>query len=310
MKKYQLSDEAEALINAAPLDNRQAMPAEVRFRGQARCAYWLQPRLHTWIQTHILDVVAWNWRQFTEAAVLAAFSPDWVHPTWHHNYVARGFGNQALGVPQRGPGAQQTHSPVGWTPFLDEIPLARESVAGIEPHANPANEHQLTPEQTTVAPYRSQARYDSALRKAAGGVVFDWHSATHAFLGECARLTPTTITSTRVARARRGDRTLSASEVARVCVTAHFERGGVHALREAMLRVWREYALLKSGMQDHVPTVAGVWERMQRYGVGTKTERVPLWAADQGEHLPRLTAYECGFWPQEILRKFHAPAQR
>lgn len=289
MERYQLSEDIEKIINRAPGDNRRAPAATHRGRAQVRCRYRLQPRLHTWIETHILDVSGWGWRQFTEAAVASVLSPEWLHPTWHANYIARGIGNRPIDATIR---ARQ----VGFTPFLDEIPHARALVAGIEPYA-----------YAPAAPERGliDVCYDTTQAAGHGYVVFEWLGHTHAFLAELGSLVQYANNDPHQSNYRRGARTLSAAEVARLCVNAHFERSGVLPHREAMFQVWREYCAMRAGYQNHVPTQTEAYETMRRNGlIQMFNARVPIHAASLGEHMGRTIQYECGLWPERVLQRF------
>lgn len=266
-----------------------------RAPSQSRIRFWLSPHITLYVDTHLLEPSGWTWRQFTEAAILAALSPNWPHPTWWHTYSVRGFGNQTLDKSKL----------VGWTPFLDEIPHAREHITGLDPYAY------MAPNRRSLAGYPNRLA-DTSTAKAEGAVSFKWSTHTHAFLTELGTITPWDDNRTSIVRARRGLKPMTASQVAALCVNAHFERGGVDLGRECMIQVWREYCELRGGYRDHVSTFEGVRERLKRAGVheappGQDAKRVALWTAAQGDHLTLTQQFECGFWPQDFHKRFTKP---
>lgn len=297
LRKLQTTQDVEDLLNKPPTDNRAVSLGDLQHRGQARVSFWLQPRLHTWIETHILDKSGWTWRQFTEAAVAQVLSPEWLHPTWHANYVSRGVGNRVL----------DNSRMVGWTPFLDEIPHARQHIAGIEPGFTVTPDGLfgggcgVPPATTLKMSNLMRQRWDQSLH---GGVSFEWFAQSHAFLTMLGKLTPTVETSG-VRKVRELTRDTPASAIARRCIEVHFERAGVNAIEEARFQVWREFCALKSGRQDHVPTQAVVYDRMKRLGlVQSGDQRVELHSASDAP-LDRVQQYECGFWPEKVLKRFY-----
>jgi len=295
MEKHQLTPETESLINRHPAPNRAHNAAEVTYSGQTRLSFWLQPRLHTWIETHLLDPSGWTWRHFTEAALGAVLSPNWVHPTWHRNYDARGVGNRPL----------DTSRMIGWTPFLDEVPQARVSIAGIAPYVNPRDERARLPSQVGTRSQGADIRYESSQAPRTGQVTFDWFQHTHVFCATLGTLTPLNNMDTHQSKDRRRIRAMSASEVVKQAINAHFEPNGVPALRECAFQVWREYCAMRGGYQDHYPTTAQVFERLKRAElIKSDAPRVELWAATLGEHMTLSQQYESGMWPEKILRRF------
>lgn len=297
------TEQLEEMMETKPLDNRRAPLATLRAKYTTGMQFWLRPALFNWIEHNILSR-GWTWRQFTEAAIMSVFSPQWVHLTWHHNFDARGQYNRPLDPEVRA-------KLVGWTPFLDEIPHARTHEIGIEPY-DPSSQSRHTTDRArlalrggSAALYHGTARHQTTIASTIGSVYFSWHGQQHAFLAELGKLTPVVDNSPRRAIERRGSRTLAPARVACLCINAHFERNGVHALYEAMFQVWREYAMYRNGMQSVVPTAADTYDRMMRRGIGVQ-ERVPLWSASDAP-LPVEWQASLGFWPDNVLQRLYRP---
>jgi hypothetical protein len=283
LDKLEMSADLLEQITAPPVDNRRAAPGYHLHRPMVSVQYRLPIPLYAWIEDVILAKSGWGWRHFSEAAVLAALSPQWVHPTWHVNFVLRG---------RRG-GTADSSRMWNFTPFQDLIPDNRGANKNLDP--NNWDAHYLL--------YPSHLEGRTPKTKDYGLVNFAWHGHQHWFCDQLTRITPPYTYTERAKRV--GEFQMSVSDLVRQCVVAHFSAGGIAAAREAIFQLWREYVGIRLGVSPSpLPTVDGIMRYMiERRICNSNHSNVRLWDAIV-EPFQQHQQFQCQFWHPSVVKQF------
>ena len=280
LERLELTQAQYENVTTTPADNRRAAPGFHLHKTLVSIQFYLPLPLYTWITDVILTPTGWGWRQFCEAAVLATLSPQWVHPTWHKNFILRG---------RRGCVVDTTNMH-NFTPFLDLIPDNRGKNKNLDPFDWSA-QHLLASTGPTPK------------NKNHGMVNYAWHGHQHWFCDQLTRITPPYQLSETAKRV--GQFHMSVADLVRQCVIAHFAPGGIAAAREATFQLWREYVGIRLGVSPSpVPTVDTIMRYMiERKTCSSSVSRVQLWSAIV-QPFQQHQQFECQFWHPSILQQF------
>jgi len=283
LDRLEMSEDLLARITTPPADNRRAAPGHHLHKTRVSVQFRLPVPLHTWITDVILEKSGWGWRQFCESAVLAALSPQWVHPTWHVNFVLLGMHGAVVD-------SSRMHN---FTPFQDLIPDNRGANKNLNPFDWSA--------QHLLFPSPPQGRTPKT--KYYGLVNYAWSGHQHWFCDQLTRITPPYTYSERAKRV--GEFQMSVSDLVRQCVIAHFVAGGIPAAREAIFQLWREYVGIRLGVSPSpLPTVDAIMRYMiERRICNSNHSNVRLWDAIV-EPFQQYQQFECQFWHPSVVKQF------